>query len=121
MLMRWIGAAGVRPVARDQPAAGKLIPASGEIAAPTRFSCGDCRRGRRRATTVAPRRPRRGWPLGQAESDEIVRAEKAGVGGALISSYVGSRTRSGRLGRRPLRRGARRVGVAPCARGRSAA
>ncbi len=51
---------------------------------------------------------RRAWPLGQTESDEIVRAENAGVGGAALSSDMGSRARAGRLGCR-----SRRLGVAP--------
>jgi len=123
MLMRWIAAAGVRRVARDQ-AAAKFIPASGEIAASTRFSCGDRRRGRRRARTVAPRRPWRDRDAGGRSAKPSptrlsARRRRASVAHPYRRRWGAAQGLDGSdAGLFEVTRG---IGVAPSARGRSAA
>jgi hypothetical protein len=83
MQMRWIAASAVRTGELDQVGGGTCIPATGENARVDgvlvwRLSSG----AHGRAARCVSLSPGRQWPLGQAEPDEIFRAENARVGGA---------------------------------------
>ena len=124
MQMRWIAAAGARAAEPDRVKGDDCHNARGAIAAATRCSSDDCRRGRSCATKLAPDRS---WVLETRVATRPSRVRRhcpRGEGGGRWGRHIVGHAEphnvlagSGAV----LECDARRIGVAPQCPGRSAA